>query len=274
MEGNRTRRALLGAGLGALVATAANALGRPSTVRAADVVLGSDNTATAKTSITNNANSNTVLEAVSSAGGGSGTAISGVSTAGGVGVAGSSNSTGVRGDGSDGGTGVLGTSASGLGAYGLTSGSGPASAGHTYGNGTAVMGFSTNDGNLPLPTAKSKTGVYGHATVDADSRGVWGRSNAGVGVFGEATTGFALRTDGRIRIDKVSGVATIPAGAKTVTVNPGVTVPTSAFVMLTPMVSIASRALWFTLDTANNRFTIRMNTARSSATKVAWLLIG
>src|SRR5688500_17960674 len=114
MEGNRTRRALLGAGLGALVATAANALGRPSTVRAAGVELGIDNAATAKTSITNSVNSSTVLEAVSGAVGGSGTAISGVSTAGGVGVAGSSSSTGVRGDGSGGGTGVLGTSGSGL----------------------------------------------------------------------------------------------------------------------------------------------------------------
>jgi hypothetical protein len=69
-------------------------------------------------------------------------------------------------------------------------------------------------------------------------------------------------------------VATITAGRTTKLVTPGVDVTAESFVLLTPKANIGSRALWFTIDATNNQFTIRMRSARSSGTKVAWLLLG
>ncbi|HEX6128362.1 MAG TPA: hypothetical protein VF071_04995 [Candidatus Limnocylindria bacterium] len=158
---------------------------------------------------------------------------------------------------------------------------GVGSIGRAWGNGTGILGHS---GSTNPPAAKPKTGVYGHATQDGGSRGVWGRSNAGqgvrgqatsgVGLYGTATNGFALRTSGRLKADKVSGVATIPAGSTGVTISPGVNVTSSSFVLLTPRANIGSRGLWYVPNTTANTFRIRMSSSRSSNTKVAWLLLG
>lgn len=274
MNEQPSRRMFLSAAAGAVAATVAGLLGRPGVAQAASIELGENHNATTATRITNDTNSNTVFEARSTAAGGSGTAISGESTEGGVGVSGTSNSSGVFGHGTSGGTGVTGSSASGLPIYGITQGQGPGVVGHSYGNGTGVMGFSTNDGNIGTPSARERTGVYGHAIVGADSRGVWGRANAGVGVFAEATTGFALRADGRVKVDRASGVATIPAGARSVTVTPGLTLTAQSFVLLTPRANIGGASLWYSPEVAANRFKIRLSSPRSRPTKVAWLLLG
>jgi hypothetical protein len=149
--------------------------------------------------------------------------------------------------------------------------------------GTGVLGVSYPGGGT-FPSVKAKTGVYGFAVHDGSSRGVWGRSNAGRGVFGEATsgvglygsatTGHALRSNGRVRFDKVSGVATLAAGVKTVTINPGVTVTSSSFVLLTPKSNLGTSALWFTTSPTNGTISIKMSPARTAAVKIAWLLIG
>jgi hypothetical protein len=92
----RSRRALLGAGVGALVATAANALGRASPVGANDenIQVGHTyTTATTETKLKNHANGNSVFIAETTDPGGTGL----------VGIGGA--------------TGVAGSSANGLGVY-------------------------------------------------------------------------------------------------------------------------------------------------------------
>jgi hypothetical protein len=69
-------------------------------------------------------------------------------------------------------------------------------------------------------------------------------------------------------------VATLTAGSTSKTITPGVDITSSSFVLLTPKVNIGSRALWFTTDATNNRFTIHMSSSRPSGTAVAWLLLG
>lgn len=182
------------------------------------------------------------------------------------------------------GQGVHGTSTSGIGAGGVSRAvDRPAVFGHSQGDSTGMLAFSAGLGST-LPAAKPKTGLYAEATQDGTSRGVWGRSNrgqgvrgqatGGVGVYATATTGFALRTSGRLKVDKVSGVASIPAGATSVTVSPGVDVTDSSFVLLTPMVNLGGRDLWVSLDPSADTVTIRISTQRGSVTKVAWLLLG
>lgn len=99
-------------------------------------------------------------------------------------------------------------------------------------------------------------------------------SSSGVALHGIANGGLALRTEGRIRADNVSGVATIRAGSTSKTISPGVDVTSASFVLLTPKTNIGSRALWFTTNATANTFTINMSASRSSSTKVAWLLLG
>lgn len=291
-EQTRSRRQLLaGAGAG-LAAAAAAALTHPARALADDgdaVLVGGTHTGNTRTRIENttDASNAAAIIGVSAAGVG----VIGGSTSG-QGVIGSSESSaGVQGhsntDAGVSGFGVMGVWATGE-RYGVQGGSENAGIfGHGHGDpsGTGVLGYSSPDPDPSHhPNPKSKTGVYGHAILDAASRGVWGRSNAGrgvygearggVGVYGSASTGYAFRGSGRLRFDKVTGVATIAAGSKTVTVTPGVEVTGSSFVLLTPKANIGSRALWFTTDDANNRFTIRMSAARTSATAIAWLLLG
>lgn len=104
--------------------------------------------------------------------------------------------------------------------------------------------------------------------------------DAGVGDFAQVNrngTGITLQTQGRTKLD-TSGVATIPAGATSVTVTPGrapgVDVTPESFVLLTPKANIAGRDLWFTTNATADTFTIRMSSSRPSATKIAWLLLG
>jgi len=287
-----SRRALLGAGVGALAATLAAAIGRPAPVRAEGetmVVGGEYTTATSRVLLRNEVNDNGVFVAEST---GAGVGVSGLSNSW-IGVSGNSSSyVGVRGN-SNPNIGVWGSSESHIGVYGSSisnmgvqgfnsAATQPATVGWAAGHSTGVLGYSSGGGTLPA--AKAKTGVYGEATQDSGSRGVWGRATSGqgvrgaatggVGVFGTATSGYAIRGDGRLRFDKVSGVATIAAGATSVVVNPGVNVTSSSFVLLTPRHNIGSRGLWYVPDTTNDRFTIRLSSSRSSSTLVAWLLVG
>lgn len=221
---------------------------------------------------------------------------------GGRGVRGVGNGIGVQGE-SPGGLGVSGVSTSGKGVEGVSAGStgvaglsttgdgvdgrsrdGIGVVGRQWNHGTGVAGFSLGS-QSSLLSARPKTGVYGEAVQDAASRGVWGASSSGQGVRGEATigvgvsgnaadpAGYAFRGSGRVRFDKVSGVATIPAGSTSVTVTPGVDVTGDSFVLLTAKSNIGSRSLYFSTDTTNNRITIRMSSSRTSSTSIAWLLL-
>lgn len=195
----------------------------------------------------------------------------------------STNNNGIYGQASS--TGYAGVVGNGpVGVKGISSGATkPAVAGVSQADSTGVFGFS-GPYAASEPATKAKTGVLGVANQDAGSRGVWGKSSKGHGVHGEASSGsavygtsssgYALRGNGRVRFEKVSGVASIPAGATKVTVSPGVNVTTSSFVLLTPKANLGTRGLWFTTDASRNTFTIRMGSSRSSSTKVAWLLLG
>lgn len=194
-----SRRALLAGALGGLGAWAASAIGGASHARAADgeaVVVGGEYTSTTVTKISNLTNSNVVLEGVSSTG---------------TGVAGNSSSFyGIQGN-SISGPGIGGFSSSHIGVYGA-SGSHigiwgfseatdkPASLGWSFGNRTGVQGYSGTAGSAPA--SKPKTGVYGSASQDATSKGVWGKSSGGHGLHGESSTGWAGYFDGRVLVKR------------------------------------------------------------------------
>jgi len=184
------------------------------------------------------------------------------------------------------GYGVAGDSLSLIGVSGTSDATDhPATVGKSQGNSTGVLGFSGAGGD-GLPAARAKTGVFGQATQDASSRGVLGVAHAGDGIRGEATSGaavrgtasskagYAFRGSGRVRLEKVSGVATIAANATSVTVTPGTDVTATSFVLLTAQSNIGTRSLYYTVDAAADTVTIHMSSTRTSSTLVAWLLLG
>jgi len=256
-----SRRALLVGAIGGIGAVAAGAVARVSPVRAegeAIVVGGEYTTATSQTKLLNQANGSTVFWAAS--------------TAGGIGVYGTSDSSYAVYGTSTSSVGVFGSSETDSGVYGASFAGSPEPAirGWHGGNGTAVLG-----GSGSVPTAKPKTGVYGHANQDSGSKGVWGFSGRGAGVYGQASSaGYALRANGRIKVDKVSGVATINKGNVSVTLNPGVKVTASSFVLLTPRANIGSRGLWYSTNPTAGTITVHLSSSRTSATKIGWLLLG
>ena len=164
------------------------------------------------------------------------------------GVANGTNSVGVRGDAAKG-RGVLGLSTTGRGVHGESD------------SGWGVYGRSD-----------TSHGVHG-VGPGATAVGVYGESSAGVAIQGKTTSGYALSTNGRLKLDKISGVATIAAGQTAVTVTPGVDVTTTSFVLLTPKANIGSRSTWYTTDTTANTITVRISASRTVSTPVAWLLV-
>jgi hypothetical protein len=201
----------------------------------------------------------------------------------GYGVRGTGGTYGVSGT-SGAGTGVTGSSTSGIGVSAGTNASDqPAMYAKNVGGGTALLGFVGGFSADP-PSATIPAGVFGYANADTASRGVVGKSplgqgihgesSSGTGVYGSASTGYALHTSGRIKADRVSGLATIPAGRTTVTLAPGVNVTASSFVLLTPKANIGARSLWFTTDAVHNKIAIHLSSTRTVSTRVAWLLLG
>ena len=191
----RSRRALLGAGLGAIAAAVAGALGRPAAAEAAEinaVILGQDNTAPTPTKITTtdriaiqgvSTSDVGVLGASTSSDGLFGASTSGTAVRG-ITNAPSGFTAGVWGDvSSPGGVGAFGrnlaTSGLAVGAQGTShSPTGLALVGWADGGGLAVVGYSGGPG---FPAMPSKTGVVGRADQDGSSVGVNGSSGAGRG---------------------------------------------------------------------------------------------
>lgn len=148
----------------------------------------------------------------------------------------------------------------------------------SFGSGIAVTGVSVSHvgvygaGNMGVfgdSTAVAGRGVHGEGFV-----GVEGLSNGGIGVRAWTLKGVALETTGRIQALQISGVATIPTGATTLVITPGVAVTSQSFVLLTPKTKLGGRDLWFTTDPAAGTFTIRISSARTAVTRIAWLLLG
>jgi hypothetical protein len=234
----QTRRAVLGAALGAGAAAIAGTLAAPATVLGADgnpVLLGALNEATTFTRVKNTAGGPALIGYTSDDG------RYGVLGAGQQGVYGQANAadqTGVTGASGDG-VGVQGSSINGTGVQ-------------AYAQTATALRATTQSGTAVVATADTGTAVS--ATVQA--------------------TGFALSTRGRIKVERVSGVKSIAAGRRSVTIKPGVNVTSGSFVLLTPKANIGSRALWYTTDTANDRITIHMSSSRSRSTPIAWLMLG
>lgn len=155
----------------------------------------------------------------------------------------------------------------------------------TYG--TGVMGVSGSPTADVLPVLTGNTGVYGRADADGSSRGVSGYSAAGFAVHGQTGTGialfgqagnssaFALKTTGRVLFTKVSGMATIPAGALTsglIATNTNVTA--TSYGLATPQSDPGARRIWITLEPVGNTVAINTNATAGTDLKVAWFVIG
>ena len=188
-----SRRALLTAGLGGLVALVAGALGRPAPVRAADgdpVLVGNGYEATAETFFYNLTNSSTVLSANNTQSGigmwGNSSSYFGVQGT-------SSTGTGVNGYSAVSGTGVNGSSVSGEGIHGSSSSSSVAAVvGHSSNRSTGLLGASLAPAE-PLPAARAQTGVFGYAPdFDPATKGVVGETVYGTGVVGGSTEGVGV----------------------------------------------------------------------------------
>ena len=202
----RTRRALLAAGAGGLLAAVASTLGRPAAVRAADgdnVVLGQTNVSATKTTIqgpvpaltvgggltagtaSTNAAENAVLASTSF-----GTAVRANADSGKGLWAVTQTGTAVRVQ-TGSGTGVWSTTTSGIGGSFSTAAVDKAAvlAQATAGKRAAVVGFS---GPGTPPAGEPETGVHGVSNISADSTGVTGRSATGTGVFGDTASGIGV----------------------------------------------------------------------------------
>jgi len=190
--------------------------------------------------------------------------------------------------------GVDGFSNNGHGVHGAAANSTVAgTVGRNNGDGTGVIGFT---GGGTFPAGKPKTGVYGQAAKDADSRGVWGYSptgqgvrgqatsgigvrglvTTGVGLSGEATTGYALRTKGRVKLDQSAGQATIASGTSSVVVTPGVDLTTTSAVVATLNGDAggSTTVKRVAINTTANTFTIYLTANATASVKLAWIVLG
>lgn len=241
------------------------------------VVGGEYFTAQSRTYLKNSANNDDVFVSVTT---GSGKGVWGKNDGGGTGVYGQVTNAGYGVQGiADVGIGVAGSSNSNFGVFGTSH--------DTFGvfgtsvSSAGIKGESSGDIGV-LGVSTSGSGVEGRSD---SSSGVSGSSGTGTGVAGFSASGFAvsgvsigsgfaLGTGGRVLHAGISGVATIPTGKTSVTVHPDVNVVASSFVLLTPNTNLASRSLWYTIKPATDAITIHIGSARTSPTRVSWLLLG
>ena len=277
----RSRRAVLGAAVGATALTAMAALERPAAVLAGsdgDVVLGDANATLATTSISV-AGEATVLTLSGEGHGLESLSKDGVAV---IGVSGAEvpyptsidPSTGVYGLSLDG-MGVYGGSNAGIGVYGATNGSGVAAVMGQGNQGTGVHGFFGD--YEQRNTTPDGVGVYGSAT--AGGVGVSGRSDTGTALLATSAdpkSGYALRAAGRVRFDNSAGVATISKGTRSVVVTPGVRLEATSAVVATLQGNAggSTTVQRVAINTTYHRFTIYLTANSTAAVKVAWHLIG
>jgi hypothetical protein len=186
--------------------------------------------------------------------------------------------------------GVLGLSTSGIGTKG-----GSAQSVGVVGSSDVNCGIVGQSGAGPS-SAPARTGIFGYCVTDANARGVSGQSTSGRGVYGQATsglgvrgfatsgvglsgeaaTGYALRTMGRVRLDKSAGQATIASGASSVAVTPGIDLTSTSAVVATlngdAGGSVAVKRV--SINTTANTFTIVLTGNATASVKVAWLVVG
>ncbi len=284
----RSRRALLVGAFGGVAALAAQALGRPSSVLGADVVLGGTNTTTAKTTIQNTSTDSTVLELKSSQTlalvargnvgalitGRDGAALTAAQASGPNLIRASSLNAGVVAYGES--MGVRGASTDRVGVLGVAGGEGPTNMPPNAG----VYGWSTT------PGAGVSMGVLGRSTAQI-GYGVFGTSETGTGVQGFTNSGTAVSAtvgpngsgrafaaSGRVSFSS-SGIATVGSGNSQKVVNPGIpltpTIKVLATVMGNPGGSVVLKRV--IVDAAADTFTIVLTGPAANATDVAWFVL-
>jgi hypothetical protein len=155
----------------------------------------------------------------------------------------------------------------------------------SVGSGTALIGSSGSGTGLAVESGsanalsarsngnKDTSAVFAYNTF---GDGVTAGSKSGTAVRAGAEIGYALHTEGRLKFQQASGVATIAAGRASTTVFPFpfAAFAANAFVLLTPRVNLRGRDLWYTTNPGASTFSIHLSAARSSPTTVAWLLVG
>jgi hypothetical protein len=250
----RSRRTILAAAAGAAAATVVAAIERPAAVLAGtdgDVVLGAANTASATTSIVSSTGIPSVLKV--EALGNAAVAIDGVSVA----------SNGVRGT-STNMPGVFGRATDECGVFG-SSPHWPGVRGESAHN-AGVEGYSTS---------QDQAGVFGYA--GGEGPGVRGYSRSSIGVEASSDSGTALKVVGKASFSR-SGRALMAKGRYYVDVD----LRTKGGLAGTPLcfANLMSYrpGVYVSAVRPNNPSTgklrIYLNKAASSATYVAWVVLG
>jgi hypothetical protein len=95
-------------------------------------------------------------------------------------------------------------------------------------------------------------------------------------VVGRASTGIALRANGRVQFQRASGVATIPAGTNRVVVTPDVTLSSGSAALATlngdPLYDATIYRVRINSD--SNELTIFLTGNTAQDVPVAWLVLG
>jgi hypothetical protein len=283
----RTRRGFLAALTGVCVGALGTTLERAAPASAANgdaVRAGQTTTATSLTKVQNTADTGAGLWGI--AAGSTRHGIYGTNTGGGHGAGGKADSAGVagvHGESSDPlGFGVWGDATGGAGSIGVI---GTASGGGGYGLygktevGTGVAAFASGvDSGSYGVTASGYTGVYASGT----DTGIYGEGNTGVHGTGIGATSIGVRADasgggtalsvaGVAAFDR-SGLASIPAGSRSVQVT-GVALSASSLVLAVAQAKSPRYVVAAVPDTTNSLLTIYLNNATSITLPVAWFVV-
>jgi hypothetical protein len=293
----KSRRAVLAAGLGGLAAAVAGGLfGRPTPVRGAHagtLQLEHDNPTTALTAISTSADFTTAFAGNATSGFGlygtattgsgvsadadsgtavnalsvSGNALSAVSTDGTAVYAYSDTALAVSAE-SVSSAAIRGNSATGSGVEANSNTKSAVVARTESSSQPAIVARAPNragvagyGGSAPWPAAPAMTGVYGYGS--------------GVGVHARAASGgTAFRAEGPVRFSS-AGLATIAAGSRSVTVNPGLDITASSKVLGLPQTSPGGTTAIQRVfrNTTANTFTIWLTANATANTTVAWFVI-
>jgi len=160
----------------------------------------------------------------------------------------------------------------------------------------AVVGHATS-GQGVIGRSQTSAGVQGYSQTDAgvngfgffgvwatgDGFGLFGTTSDGEGVHGESVNGTggsfasenasALSTSGRLHFERVSGVATIPAGSFSKVIALNTDLSGDSFLLLTPRGSLVGRDLWYTVDLDADTFRLRLSKPLPYPIEVGWLII-
>jgi hypothetical protein len=132
----------------------------------------------------------------------------------------------------------------------------------TSGDGYGVYGLSASPAGI---------GVFGRSD---GGRGVVGRTRDGVGVNAVADDGIALRTSGRLQLNRAAGRVDLPAGSNAVSVTPDIALSDSSMVIATINGDPGNGVTVYRVSIDGDSFTIHLTGNAASAASIAWLVLG